>query len=73
MPIYRFVESGTFSVLVEVEAPCEEEALELIEDGQGVEVEGSLEYYDPDFQFELVTWSDLMTVDDWRKLKDRLA
>jgi len=45
MPIYRFVESGTFSVLVEVEASCEEEALELIEDGAGVEVEGSMEYY----------------------------
>ena len=49
MPIYRFVESGTFSVLVEVEASCEEEALELIEDGEGVEVEGSLEYYGANF------------------------
>ena len=46
MSVYRFVESGTFSVLVEVESSCEEEALELIEDGQGEEVEGSLEYYD---------------------------
>ena len=49
MPIYRFVESGTF---VEVEASCEEEALELIEDGEGIEVEGSLEYYDPYFVLE---------------------
>ena len=52
MPIYRFVECGTFSVLVEVEASSEEEALELIEDGQGEEIEGSLQYYDP--YFELV-------------------
>ena len=50
MPIYRFVESGT---LVEVEASCEEEALELIEDGQGVEVEGSIEYYGVEFEFEI--------------------
>ena len=50
MSIYRFVESGTFSVLVEVEASCEEEALELIEDGEGVEVEGSLEYYSVKFE-----------------------
>ena len=49
MPIYRFVESGTFFVLVEVEASCEEEALELIEDGQGEEV-GSLEYYDVELE-----------------------
>ena len=52
MPIYRFIESGTFSVLVEVEAPCEEEAFELIEDGQGKEVEGTLEYFDPDFELQ---------------------
>jgi len=52
MPIYRFLELGTFSVLVEVEVSCEEEALELIEDGEGIEVKGSLQYYDP--YFELV-------------------
>ena len=52
MPIYRFVESGTFTVLVEVEASCEEKALELIEDGQGVEVEGSMEYYNANFALE---------------------
>ena len=50
MPTYRFVECGTFSVIVEVEASSEEEALELIEDGQGVEVEGLMEYYDPYFE-----------------------
>jgi len=55
MPIYRFVESGTFSVLVEVEASSEEEALELIEDGEGLEVEGSMEYYDPYFELQEVT------------------
>jgi len=49
MPIYRFVESGVFSVLVEVEASNEEEALELIEDGEGKEVE-SLEYYGVEFE-----------------------
>lgn len=49
MPIYRFLESGTFSVTVEVEASSEEEALELIEDDQGEEIEGSLEYYGAEF------------------------
>jgi len=55
MPIYRFVESGTFSVLVDVEASSEEEALELLEDGEGIEVEGSAEYYDPYFELQEVT------------------
>ena len=50
--IYRFVECGTFSVTVEVEASSEEEALELIEDGQGTEVDGSLEYYDSSFELQ---------------------
>lgn len=55
MPTYRFVECGTFSVIVEVEASSEEEALNLIEDGQGDEVDGSLEYYDPYFELIEVT------------------
>ena len=52
MPTYRFVECGTFAVTVEVEASSEEEARELLDDGQGEEIEGSLQYYDP--YFELV-------------------
>ena len=52
MPIYRFSESGTFSVLVEVRAENAEEARELIDDGEGKEIEGSLQYYDPDFELE---------------------
>jgi len=52
MPIYRFSESGTFSVLVEVRAENEEEARELLDDGEGEEIEGSLQYYDPDFELE---------------------
>lgn len=52
MPIYRFVECGTFSVTVEeVEASSEEEALEFIENGEGEEIAGSMKYYD--FYFEL--------------------
>ena len=54
MSIYRFVESGTF---VEVEASCEEKALELIEDGQGEEVEGSLEYYGAEFELQEIDWN----------------
>lgn len=50
MPIYRFLESGVFSVLVEVEALSEEEARETLEDGQGEQVEGSMEYYGVDFE-----------------------
>ena len=50
MPTYRFVECGTFSVIVEVEASSEEEARELLDDGQGTEVEGSLEYYGANFE-----------------------
>ena len=57
MSIYRFVESGTFTVLVEVEASCEEEALELIEDGQGKEVDGSLECYGCDFELQEIDWN----------------
>lgn len=52
MPIYRFVECGTFSVLVEVAASSEEEALNLIEDGQGTEVDGSMEYYGSNFELQ---------------------
>jgi len=54
MPIYRFSESGTFSVLVEVRAENEEEARERLDDGEGEEIEGSLQYYDPDFELEEV-------------------
>lgn len=50
MPIYRFLESGVFSVTVEVEASSEEEARETLEDGDGIEVEGSMEYYGVDFE-----------------------
>ena len=41
MPIYRFSESGTFSVLVEVKAENEEKARERLDDGEGEEIEGS--------------------------------
>ena len=58
MPIYRFSESGTFSVLVEVRAENEEEAYERLDDGEGEEIEGSLQYYDPDFELEEIYKED---------------
>jgi len=70
MPIYRFSESGTFSVLVEVRAENEEEAREHLDNGEGEEVEGTLEYFSPSFRLESITWSEPMTMDYWRKLKD---
>jgi len=54
MPIYRFSESGSFSVLVEVGAENEEEARELLDDGEGEEIEGSLEYYGAYFELQEV-------------------
>lgn len=57
MSIYRFLECGTFSVTVEVEASSKEEALELIEDGEGKEVEGSLQYYGSQFELQEIDWN----------------
>jgi len=64
MPIYRFSESGTFSVLVEVRAENEEEARELIGDGEGEEIESSLQYYDPYSELqEVIDESPILIID----------